>query len=51
MKQKTRQVLGWKSVEGAKASLHGREMWKMLKRGQIELEGETAFERFYAISE
>ncbi len=51
VKQKTRQVLGWKSVEGAKASLHGREMWKMLKRGQIELEGETAFERFYAISE
>ena len=35
VKQKTRQALGWKSVEGAKSSLHGREMWTMLKRGQI----------------
>ncbi len=51
VKQKTRQALGWKSVEGAQASLHGREMWTMLKRGQIEIEGETAFERFYALSE
>ncbi len=29
--QKTRQALGWKSIEGATASLHGREMWTMLK--------------------
>ena len=26
VKQKTRQALGWKSVEGAMASLHGREL-------------------------
>ena len=50
VKQKTRQALGWKSLEGAKASLHGREMWTMLKRGQIEIEGETAFEQFYALA-
>ncbi len=51
VKQKTRQALGWKSLEGAKASLHGKELWTMLKRDQIEIEGETAFERFYALAE
>ena len=51
VKQKTRQALGWKSMEGAIASLHGREMWTMLKRGQVEIEGETVFERFYALAE
>ena len=50
VKQKTRQALGWKSLEGATASLHGRELWTMLKRDQIELEGDTAFERFYALA-
>ena len=51
VKQKTRQALGWKSLEGAKASLHGREIWTMLKRGQIEVEGDTAFKQFYALAE
>lgn len=51
VKQKTRQALGWKSVEGATASLHGREMWTMLKRDQIDVAGETACERFYALAE
>ena len=51
VKQKTRQALGWKSVEGATASLHGREMWTMLKRDQIDIAGETAYERFYALAE
>ncbi|HGF5258974.1 TPA: IS6 family transposase [Vibrio parahaemolyticus] len=50
VKQKTRQALGWKSIEGAKASLHGREIWTMLKRGQIEIDGETACEQFYALA-
>ncbi len=50
VKQKTRQALGWKSVEGATASLHGREMWTMLKRGQIEVEGNSACEKFYALA-
>ena len=51
VKQKTRQALGWKSLEGAKASLHGKELWTMLKREQIEIEGNSAFERFYALAE
>jgi len=51
VKQKTRQALGWKSVEGATASIHGREMWTMLKRDQTDVVGETACERFYALAE
>ncbi|HFQ4951556.1 TPA: IS6 family transposase, partial [Vibrio vulnificus] len=51
VKQKTRQALGWKSLEGAKASLHGRELWTMLKRGQIDIAGDTACKQFYALAE
>ncbi|OMO32338.1 IS6 family transposase [Vibrio sp. 10N.222.47.A9] len=50
VKQKTRQALGWKSKEGALASLHGREVWTMLKQDQIDIVGQTAFERFYALA-
>ncbi len=50
VKQKTRQALGWKSFEGAAASLHGRELWTMLKRGQVEVAGETTYEQFYALA-
>uniref|UniRef100_UPI003521B5BD hypothetical protein n=1 Tax=Vibrio mediterranei TaxID=689 RepID=UPI003521B5BD len=50
VKQKTRQALGWKSMEGALASLHGREVRTMLKQEQIDIEGQTAFERFYALA-
>ncbi len=50
VKQKARQALGWKSTEGTLASLHGHEMWTMLKQDQIDVEGKTAFERFYALS-
>ncbi|OMO26534.1 IS6 family transposase [Vibrio sp. 10N.222.47.A9] len=50
VKQKTRQALGWKSTEGALASLHGREVWTMLKQDQIDVEGHTAFELFHALA-
>ena len=50
VKQKTRQAQGWKSWEGATASLHGKEMWTMLKQEQNDIEGDTAFERFYALA-
>ena len=49
VKLKTRQALGWKSLEGATASLHGRELWTMIKRGQINLEGTTPSEQFYSL--
>ena len=50
VKQKTRQALGWKSIDGAHASLHGREIWTMIKRDQIDLEGDTAYEQFYTLA-
>ncbi|CAK2573156.1 transposase [Vibrio crassostreae] len=50
VKQKTRQALDWKSKEGALASLHGREVWTMLKQDQIDIVGQRAFERFYALA-
>ena len=50
VKQKTRQALGWKSIEGAETSLHGKGIWGMLKRDQIDIDGETAYERFYALA-
>ena len=50
VKQKTRQALGWKSIKGAEASLHGKELWTMLKRDQINVEGDTAYERFYSLA-
>lgn len=37
-------------MEGALASLHGREVWTMLKREQIDVEGQMAFERFNALA-
>ncbi|ARR48036.1 IS6 family transposase [Vibrio parahaemolyticus] len=51
VKQKTRQALGWKSIKEATASLHGREMWTMLKHGQVNVAGDTVCERFYALAE
>jgi hypothetical protein len=32
------------------ASLHGKDMWTMLKRKQIDIEGITASERFYVLA-
>ena len=51
VKQKTRQAFGCKLLERGKASLHGKELWTMLKREQIDIEGNTAFDRFYALAE
>ena len=50
VKQTTRQALGWKSIEGAETTLHGKGMWGMLKRDQIDIDGDTAFERCYALA-
>ncbi len=51
IKQKMRQALGFKSVEGAKATIAGVELYQKLRRDQIaRLEGQTAFERFYSLA-
>ncbi len=48
VKQKTSQALGWKI--GRRGNMYGREIWKMLKRGKIDVEGESAVDRFYDLA-
>ena len=51
IKRKMRQALGFKSVEGAKATIAGNELWRMLKKGQHHDESDrSAFKQFYALA-
>ncbi|MGR5230588.1 IS6 family transposase [Photobacterium damselae] len=50
IKQKMRQALGWKSVEGAQATMSGQEVWIQLKRGQVGDLNLPVWERFYALA-
>jgi transposase-like protein len=36
VKGKMNQALGWRSDEGAKATLAGIELWSMIKNGQLD---------------
>ena len=36
--------------KGAEISLQGKEMWTMIKRGQVDIEGATPCEQFYALA-
>jgi transposase-like protein len=36
IKQKMVQALGWKSLEGATATMSGQEVWTQIKRGQVD---------------
>ncbi|GAB3515244.1 hypothetical protein GCM10027342_01930 [Photobacterium alginatilyticum] len=46
------QVLGWKSDEGAVATLAGVELWVMIKNGQLDNpEGLSAWEQFYVLAD
>ncbi|MEH6531243.1 MAG: IS6 family transposase, partial [Photobacterium frigidiphilum] len=48
---KMNQCLGWKSDEGAKATLAGIELWSMIKNGQLDNpEGLPIWEQFYALA-
>ncbi len=50
-KQKMRQALDFKSVEGAEAIIAGVELWQMLRRDQVDgLDGKTTVERFYCLA-
>ncbi len=42
IKQKMRQALGWKSVEGVQATMSGQEVWTRVKRG--------VWKRFYTLA-
>ncbi len=51
IKKKMWQTLGFKSVEGASASIAGNECWRMLKKGQhCNGSDRPAFEQFYALA-
>ncbi|PMP42653.1 transposase [Vibrio splendidus] len=51
VKGKMNQCLGWKSGEGTKATLAGKELWSMIKNGQLDYpEGLPIWEQFYALA-
>ena len=51
VKRKMHQALGFKSIEGASATISGNELWQMLKKGQHRDGGSRpAFEQFYALA-
>ncbi|WP_232584255.1 hypothetical protein [Photobacterium carnosum] len=44
------QALGWKSVEGATATMPGQEVWTQIKRGQVGDLNLPVWERFYPLA-
>ncbi len=50
IKQKMRQALGWKSVEGAIATMSGQEVWTQVRRGQVGDLSLPVWEHFYALA-
>jgi putative transposase len=51
VKGKMNQALGWKSDEGAKATLAGIELWAMIKNGQLDNpECLSVWGQFYALA-
>ncbi|SBT15601.1 IS6 family transposase [Vibrio celticus] len=52
VKGKMNQALGWKSDEGAKATLAGIELWSMIKNGQLDNpDGLSVWDEFYALAD
>jgi putative transposase len=51
VKGKMNQYLGWKSDEGARATLAGVELWSMIKNGQLDnTEFLSIWDEFYALA-
>ncbi|WP_081470427.1 IS6 family transposase [Photobacterium profundum] len=51
VKWKMRTALGFKSIEGAEASIAGVELWQMLRKGQMINAGDmSAREQFYSLA-
>ena len=51
VKGKMHQCLGWKSDEGAKATLAGIELWSMIKNRQFDNpDGLSVWDEFYALA-
>ncbi len=50
IKKITRPMLGFKSFASAEATLAGIELHHIIRKGQLDLEGTSAFEQFYALA-
>lgn len=50
IKQKMVQALGWKSVDGAIATMSGQEVWTQIKGGQVGDLSLPVWERFYTLA-
>ncbi len=51
VKGKRHNCLGWKSDEGAKATLVGMELWSMIKNAQLDNPGGLSiWDEFYALA-
>jgi transposase-like protein len=50
VKWKMRTALGFKSLEGAEATIAGVELWQMLRKGQMkETQGQPLWDQFYSL--
>ncbi|HYX39677.1 MAG TPA: DDE-type integrase/transposase/recombinase, partial [Oligoflexus sp.] len=50
VRQRTRSMLGFKTFMSAAKTLAGIEIMAMIKKGQIDIQGSTPFEQFYALA-
>ncbi|HYX36890.1 MAG TPA: IS6 family transposase [Oligoflexus sp.] len=50
VRQRTRPMLGYKTFMSAAKTIAGIEMMAMIKKGQIDIQGSTPFEKFYALA-
>ncbi|HYX39996.1 MAG TPA: IS6 family transposase [Oligoflexus sp.] len=50
VRQRTRPMLGFKTFMSAAKTIAGIEMMAMIKKGQIDIQGSTPFEQFYALA-
>ncbi|MDQ3231384.1 MAG: DDE-type integrase/transposase/recombinase [Pseudobdellovibrionaceae bacterium] len=50
VRQRTRPMLGFKTFMSAAKTIAGIEMMVMIKKGQIDIQGSTPKEQFYALA-
>ncbi len=50
VRQRTRPMMGFKTFMSAAKTIAGIEMMVMIKKGQIDIQGSTPFEQFYALA-
>ncbi len=50
VRQRTRPMLDFKTFMSAAKTIAGIEMMVMIKKGQIDIQGSTPFEQFYALA-